>query len=78
MGQSVIFGFIALMWALMIAGGGVCVILISKIAITGHGEDLDFLISSIIKAIIALILVAVWVLVLSKLKNKIFQRLIRS
>jgi hypothetical protein len=78
MGQSVIFGFIALMWALMIVGGGICVILISKISIAGYGEELDLLISSIIKAVIALILVAIWVLVLSKLKNKIFQKLIKS
>lgn len=78
MGQRIIFLFIALMWGLMLAGGGIVVILVSRISIQGYGEQLDTLIGSIIKAIIALVLVVIWVLVLTKLKNKIFQKQIKS
>jgi hypothetical protein len=66
------------MWALILIGGGVLVTLVSQISIQGYGEDLDFLISSVIKAVIAVILVTIWVLVLTKMKNKIFQKQIKS
>lgn len=78
MAQHLIYAFIGIMWALMLAGGGILVILVSKIAIQGYGDDLDFLIGSIIKAVIAIVLVVGWVLVLTKLKNKIFQKQIKS
>ena len=78
MAQPLIYAFIGIMWAIMLAGGGILVILVSKITIQGYGEDLDFLIGSIIKAVIAIILVVSWVLVLTKLKNKIFQKQIKS
>jgi hypothetical protein len=77
-GHSLIYGFIAAMWALILIGGGVLVTLVSQISIQGYGEDLDFLISSVIKAVIAIILVTIWVLVLTKMKNKIFQKQIKS
>ena len=58
----------------MLAGGGVLVTLVSKISIFGYGEQMDFFIASVIKAAIALVLVVFWILILSKLKNKIFQK----
>jgi hypothetical protein len=73
-----IYAFIGIMWALIIAGGGILVILVSKISVQGYGEELDFFIGSIIKAVIAIVLVVFWILVLTKLKNKIFQKQIRS
>ncbi len=78
MAQHLIYTFIGIMWAIMLAGGGILVILVSKITIQGYGEELDFLIGSIIKAVIAIALVVGWVLVLTKLKNKIFQKQIKS
>lgn len=78
MAQHLIYAFIGIMWAIMLAGGGILVILVSKITIQGYGEELDFLIGSIIKAVIAIALVVGWVLVLTKLKNKIFQKQIKS
>jgi len=78
MGNSLIYVFIGAMWVLMLVGGGVLVILVSQISVQGYGEQLDFFISSIIKAIIAIILVVIWVLVLIKMKNKIFQKQIKS
>lgn len=77
MAKSMIYAFVAIMWLLILAGGGILVALVSKITIQGYGEELDFFISSLIKAIIAIILVVVWILVLTKLKNKIFQKQIR-
>ena len=72
-----LFGFLFVMWALIIAGGGILVAILGPFSISGYG-DLDLLLTSILKAIIAIILVVVWVLVLSKLKNWIFKKEIKS
>jgi len=72
--QSIIYIFIGIMWSLILAGGGILVVLVSKISVQGYGDELDFFIASGIKAIIAIVLVVLWVLVLLKLKNKIFQK----
>lgn len=69
--------FIAIMWLLILAGGGILVMAVSKISISGYGDALDFLIASVIKALIAILFVVVWVVVLSKLKNRIFQKQIK-
>ncbi len=65
------------MWVLIIAGGGILVTILGPFSISGYG-DFDLLLTSILKAIIAIILVVVWVLVLSKLKNWIFKKEIKS
>ena len=70
--------FVAIMWLLILAGGGILVVLVSKISISGYGNEIDFLIASMIKAAIAILLVIVWIIVLTKLKNKIFQKQIES
>ena len=72
-----LFGFLFVMWALIIAGGGILVTILGPFSISGYGE-FDLLFTSILKAIIAIILVIVWVLVLSKLKNWIFKKEIKS
>lgn len=72
-----LFGFLFAMWALIIAGGGILVTIMGPFSISGYG-DLDLLLTSILKAIIAIILVVIWVLVLSKLKNWIFKKEIKS
>ena len=72
-----LFGFLFAMWALIIAGGGILVTILGPFSISGYG-DFDLLFTSILKAIIAIILVVVWVLVLSKLKNWIFKKEIKS
>ncbi len=77
MGHSLIYIFIAAMWILILIGGAVLVTLVSQISVEGYGEQLDFFISSIIKAVIAVVLVVIWVLVLTKMKNKIFQKQIK-
>jgi hypothetical protein len=72
-----LFGFLFAMWALIIAGGGILVTILGPFSISGYG-DFDLLLTSILKAIVAIILVVVWVLVLSKLKNWIFKKEIKS
>ncbi|WP_420544638.1 hypothetical protein [Nitrosopumilus sp.] len=72
-----IFGFLFAMWVLILIGGGIMVTVLGPISVSGFG-DLDWLISSGIKAIIAVILVILWILILSKLKNWIFKKEINS
>lgn len=72
-----LFGFLFAMWVLILAGGGILVTILGPFSISGYGE-FDMLLTSILKAIIAIVLVIVWVLVLSKLKNWIFKKEIKS
>ena len=72
-----LFGFLLGMWILIILGGGIVVLILGPISITGFG-DMDWFLSSTVKAFIALILVAAWILILSKLKNWIFKKEIQS
>lgn len=65
------------MWVLIIAGGGILVTILGPFSISGYG-DFDLLLTSALKAIIAIILVIVWILVLSKFKNWIFKKEIKS
>ena len=64
------------MWALMIAGGGFLVIFLGPIIVTGFSE-FDGIITSGIKAVVALVLVVIWILTLLKLKNWIFKKELR-
>lgn len=71
-----LFGFLFVMWILILAGGGILVAILGPFSISGYG-DLDLLLTSVLKAIIAIILVVAWILVLSKLKNWIFKKEIK-
>jgi hypothetical protein len=64
------------MWGLIIIGGGIVVTLLGPVSISGFG-DFDWFIASVIKAIIALVLVVIWILILSKIKNWIFKKEIK-
>ena len=70
-------GFLFAMWILILVGGGILVTLLGPVSISGYGE-FDWIISSTIKAIIALILVVLWVFFLLKIKNWIFKKTIKS
>jgi hypothetical protein len=61
------------MWVLILVGGGLMVMIIGPISFTGYG-DIDPIINSGIKVLIALILIFIWVFALTKIKNWIFQR----
>jgi hypothetical protein len=68
---SSIFVFIFAMWILMIIGGGIAVLILAPITISGYG-DFDLIFSSAIKAVISIGLVVTWIFILSKVKNWIF------
>ena len=72
-----IFGFLFAMWVLILVGGGIMVTVLGPISVSGFGV-LNWLISSGIKAVIAVVLVILWILILSKLKNWIFKKEINS
>ena len=72
-----IFVFIFTMWILLIIGGGIVVIILGPISISGYGE-LNQVIASGIKAIIAVILVIVWIIILSKMNKWIFHKELKS
>jgi len=75
--KSGLFGFLFAMWILILVGGGIVVTILGPISVSGFGE-FDMFIGSVIKAIIAIILVVIWILILSKLKNLIFKKEIKS
>jgi hypothetical protein len=65
------------MWILILIGGGIVVTILGPISITGYG-DLNWIISSGIKAVIAISLVIIWIFILMKVKNQIFRKEIDS
>jgi len=69
---SSIFVFIFAMWILIIIGGGIAVLILAPITISGYGE-FDLIFSSVIKAVISIGLVVTWIFILSKVKNWIFR-----
>ena len=71
-----IFTFIFIMWILIIAGGGILLLIIAPISIHGFGKYDEFFDSGI-KAVVAILLVVLWVLIISKIKNWIFQKQIQ-
>jgi hypothetical protein len=71
-GKSIFF-YIFVMWTLIIGGGGLLVSIIAPLSIRGFGA-FDHILDSIVKAAIAMILVVLWVLLMSKIKNWIFQK----
>ena len=72
-----IFVFIFSMWILMLAGGGLLILFIGPLSLISDA-DVDPILNSIIQVIIALILIFIWILILTKVKNWIFQKQIKS
>ena len=68
-----LFGFLFGMWILIIIGGGIMVGLLGPFSIQQFG-NFHWVFTSGIKVIIALVLVVIWILILSKLKNYIFKK----
>ena len=72
-----LYGFLFAMWVLIIIGGGIMVVLLGPFTIQQFGE-FHWIIASGIKVTIALILVVIWIIILSKLKNWIFKKELNS
>jgi len=68
-----LFGFLFGMWILIILGGGIVVIILGPISLSGYG-DLDYILTSGLKAVVAIGLVVLWIVILSKMKNQIFRK----
>ena len=68
-----IYVYVLIMWALIVAGGGVLVAIIGPLNITGLGK-LSEIVDSGVKAAIAMLLVVLWIFIMSKVKNWIFHR----
>jgi hypothetical protein len=71
-----LYGFLFAMWILILVGGGIVVTILGPISITGFG-DLNLMISSAIKGVIAVSLVIIWIFILLKIKNWIFRKEIK-
>ena len=75
--KSGLYGFLFAMWVLIIVGGGIMVVLLGPFTIQQFGE-FHWIVASGIKVTIALILVVIWIIILSKLKNWIFKKELNS
>jgi len=72
-----IYSFIFTMWVLILIGGGLMVTIIGPFSLGSIG-NVDPIILSGIKVGIALILIFIWVLILTKVKNWIFKSQVKS
>ena len=71
-----IFSFIFAMWILILVGGGLMVVFVGPLSFSGD-YDLDPLINSGFKVLIAMILIFIWVFALLKIKNWIFRKIVK-
>ena len=72
-----IYSFIFVMWILMLVGGGLMTLVIGPLSLGSLG-DIDPIITSGIKVIIALFLIFIWLFTLTKVKNWIFKSQVKS
>ena len=70
-----IYSFIFVMWILMLIGGGLVVVFVGPLS---FGIDVEPIITSGVKVLLALFLIFVWVFTLTKVKNWIFKSQIKS
>ena len=68
-----LFVFLFVMWILILLGGAIAVVVLGPISISGFGS-FDLLITSTVKAVTAIVLAVIWILILSKIKNWIFRK----
>jgi len=73
-----IYSFIFVMWILMLIGGGLMTLVIGPFSLGVIISSIDPIILSGIKVGIALILIFIWVLILTKVKNWIFKSQVKS
>ena len=72
-----IFAFVFTMWILILLGGGVLVLFIGPTSFQVI-YDIEPILNSGLKVLIALILIFIWIFALTKIKNWIFKRQIKS
>ena len=70
-----IYSFIFVMWILMLIGGGLVVVFVGPFTLA---PDIDPIITSGVKVIIALFLIFIWLFTLTKVKIWIFKSQVKS
>ena len=70
-----IYSFIFVMWILMLIGGGLVVVFVGPFTLA---PDIDPIITSGVKVLIALFLIFIWLFTLTKVKNWIFKSQVKS
>ena len=75
--KAPIYIYILIMWIMIVAGGGLLFTIIGPLKIDGF-EKYSELVDSGVKAVIALLLVVLWIFIMSKIKNWIFHKQIRN
>ena len=70
-----IYGFIFVMWILIIIGGGIVVEFVGPISFS---TEIEPIITSGVKMLLTLFLIIVWIFTLAKIKNWIFKSQIKS
>jgi len=73
--ETKIYSFIFVMWILILIGGWIVVKLIGPISLN---EDVEPIITSGVKVLLAIFLIFVWVFTLTKIKNWIFKSQVKS
>jgi len=68
-----IYLYVLIMWALIVAGGGVLVAILGPLNIMGFGKYNE-IVDSVVKAVIAMLLVVLWIFIMSRVKNWIFHK----
>ena len=70
-----IYGFIFAMWVLILIGGGLVVVFVGPIT---FATDVEPIITSGVKVLLALFLISIWVFILTKIKSWIFKTEVKS
>ena len=70
-----IYGFIFVMWMLIIIGGGIVVEFVGPISFS---TEIEPIITSGVKMFLTLFLIIIWVFTLTKIKNWVFKSQIKS
>jgi len=70
-----IYGFIFVMWMLIIIGGGIVVEFVGPISFS---TEIEPIITSGVKMLLTLFLIIIWIFTLTKIKNWIFKSQIKS
>lgn len=72
-----LYAFMAVMWGMLLAGGGLFVLVLGPLSVSGLGEH-DAIASSALKAAAAAGFVAAWVVALARANSWMFRRVAGS
>jgi len=70
-----IYSFIFVMWVLILIGGGLVVVFVGPLS---FATNIEPIITSGVKVLLALFLIFIWVFILTKIKNWIFKTEVKS